>query len=982
MNTKTFSRLSGRVSFSARRSVALVLAGAILATSMANGAAPAANTVINAQATASYLDGNGTSQIATSNTVQTTVQQVGAFALTAGSGYANANGSSSTGSSKSGGPGATITVPYALNNTGNGSDGFTLTVADLVNSGNTFTKIDVFSDQSDGNGIADNTTTLLTANAGTSTAQLTIPAGGSYKFVVVYTIPSAASAAWVGKATVTALAAIGTIGYTSQTQVVNDTIAVATGAAFSATNSLGAPLVAAAPSTPSVSTNNGWGATPSSGPRGTATTYTINYTNNGAAAGVLYLKDVLPIGFSFVTGSAVWSSQPGVALVATAASGVANNTGIDFIVSGNSVEAVMPNIAAGASGSLSFKVLVGSTAAIGTSQTGNTVTYSLENCGATLSSVATVANASGGTGCSPSATAVTSATAFTVLASYGVRINDLDVTAGQANGTADTVTQTQVVPGGSVKFTLPVTNAGDASDTYKLSTSNGSGGTAIALANRFPAGTTFNWFAADGVTPLQNTSGSTGVDTGPIAAGATANIVLLVTVPATTTVSNTANLQVIAVATSVGDITKLDGGKVVVTRVIGGLVDLTASASGTVADIGPGSATVVQTISVTAGGTGNSTTSSASAAGNAVFDLFVNNADSGTLTFDLLASQTSTFPGNLPAGWNVKFYSDAGLTTQITQVVSLTTGTQVRVYAVVTPAAASASITGQDVYFKVQSVGNGSSGGVISDYLHNKVNVDAVSSRSFTLSAANNGQLSPGGAVSFTHAVTSTGTLTCGGSTGYLNITATLPSAERSAGWSTALYLDNGTTVGSIDSGDTLITNGQLATLATGQSVPLIVRMFAPNGATLNSSGVVTITVSDPDPAPNCGTQTLTDTATVTSGQISVSKLQIKDATCLGTAVPISAASISAKPGECVIYKVVATNNGSSGTNNVSVNGVVPAYTTYATNQPGLQCASSNLTGTAVAFSQSGGTLACGSASNALAPSGTITLQYAVKVNN
>ncbi|MBS74836.1 hypothetical protein, partial [Variovorax sp.] len=44
-------------------------------------AAPPANTIIGNQASATYLDPNGASQLATSNLVQTTVQQVGSFNL-------------------------------------------------------------------------------------------------------------------------------------------------------------------------------------------------------------------------------------------------------------------------------------------------------------------------------------------------------------------------------------------------------------------------------------------------------------------------------------------------------------------------------------------------------------------------------------------------------------------------------------------------------------------------------------------------------------------------------------------------------------------------------------------------------------------------------------------------------------------------------------------------------------------------------------
>lgn len=56
---------------------AVLAAGFLFGSSGAFAAAPPANTIIGNQASASYLDPAGASQLATSNLVQTTVQQVG-----------------------------------------------------------------------------------------------------------------------------------------------------------------------------------------------------------------------------------------------------------------------------------------------------------------------------------------------------------------------------------------------------------------------------------------------------------------------------------------------------------------------------------------------------------------------------------------------------------------------------------------------------------------------------------------------------------------------------------------------------------------------------------------------------------------------------------------------------------------------------------------------------------------------------------------
>ena len=55
--------------------------GFLFGSSTALAAAPPANTVIGNQASATYSDAGGAIQLATSNLVQTTVQQVGSFTL-------------------------------------------------------------------------------------------------------------------------------------------------------------------------------------------------------------------------------------------------------------------------------------------------------------------------------------------------------------------------------------------------------------------------------------------------------------------------------------------------------------------------------------------------------------------------------------------------------------------------------------------------------------------------------------------------------------------------------------------------------------------------------------------------------------------------------------------------------------------------------------------------------------------------------------
>ncbi|MCY1369658.1 hypothetical protein D9M69_567100 [compost metagenome] len=211
-----------------------------------------------------------------------------------------------------------------------------------------------------------------------------------------------------------------------------------------------------------------------------------------------------------------------------------------------------------------------------------------------------------------------------------------------------------------------------------------------------------------------------------------------------------------------------------------------------------------------------------------------------------------------------------------------------------------------------------------------------------------------------------------------------MPAADAAQGWTTTVYLDvNGD--GQIDAGDTPV-NGPLASLPAGAAQKLLVRVFAPGGVSAGVSNTTTVTATFTDPAPNCGAPSATDITAVITGQIRVLKTQAADATCDGVAdTAFAATSLQLKPGQCIVYQVVATNEGAAPVTNMSINDAVPAYTTFtgATQPPAAtQCTSTGVTGTALAYSSTATTVACGSASNTVAPGGAATLLFSVKVNN
>jgi len=932
-------------------------------------AAPPANTVIGNQASATYSDSAGTTQLATSNLVQTTVQQVGSFTLDTVSSV-----TTTIVNTKIGAAGAIVYAPHTLTNTGNGSDTFTLAVG---TDGGKFAKVEVYPD-ANGDGVPDGTTPLCTV---TGSAVCNVPAqtvagnNGVFRFVVAYTIPGTATSSNgdFDKATITATpgtAALYTAPNTSAAD--KDEVKLTSDAAFNVTKTIGIPSVSAPGggawptpvsggprSSSSASCATTWSNGLSSSANCQYTVYTLTFNNTGGAPGRFAMSDTLPSGMTYVAGSAVWSSAPGTALGDGAGGDPA---GIDFQVVGGALNTVVASLGQNVTQTVSFVVLVNSSAAIGTATTTNTAKFS-----PTLVPGTVTAAAIGTPGAS------TNPSAYTVLASYSVVVgangstaaNAVDATPGTPNGTAnDLTTRASAVAGGSVKFGQTVFNAGTGSDTVNLAVST----------NSFPAGTTFVFFAADGVTPLLDTNGDGVPDTGPIAAGGSLNVVLQANVPAATAVG-TGPFSATVTGRSVGDPTKLDATLDTVTIVVGSLVDLTNTAAGTGTgsvgggDLGPGPSPDPTTTNSTAAGTGT------------VFALYVKNNDTVNNTYNLAASQSTSFPGTLPSGWTVKFVAAGGTcaSAAITSV-SVNAAAQGQVGACVTPPATQPAVVAQKIYFQVKSTAVASTGVLVTDTKTDAVTVTAAVTLSATLTPNNSGQVAPGGTVVYPHTLTNTGTQSCGAYT----LTATVPAADAALGWTTAIYIDvNGD--GQIDANDTLVT-GPIASLPVGgPPQKLLVRVFAPGGASAGATDTTTVTATFAAGASSCGAPSAIDISTVITGQIRVLKTQAADANCDGVIEGAYAATpLSMKPGQCIVYRVVATNEGTSSVTNIAINDAVPPYTTLSATQPaGALCTSSGVTGTALAYAQGtpAGTVSCGSASNTVAPSGSATLTFAVKIN-
>jgi trimeric autotransporter adhesin len=956
---------------------------------------PPAGQAIANQAAVSYKDNNGSIQTTTSNTVVTTISQVGSYAVAPGSTSGATPSTPTTGNGKSAGAGATVYSPYTITNNGNGADDFTFNVTGTIAAAN-FTKIALYED--DGTGQPASTTPLCSFTTGTSCSTAptkTVAAGATYKFLVAYTLPATATiGSWgtsnANTAKVTVSPAKPAIGYaqydgstnTSATEARTDTITLTTDAAFSVGKAIKAPAVAL-PS--GLSIGSSWPVN-TSGLVGQYTTFTLAYANNGAAQRNLYIQDTLPSGFTYVTGTAVSSCSGGTALNESAANTVTCNGGtIDFKQSGQSVKALIPNVQAGASGTLSFVVQIATTATVGVGSTTNTADFTPTGAFTAIggSTDATTVAATLNT----TTLSTTNSAAYTVMANRGVvmgpstatAITAKDGTAGTPNSSSDTATISSMAAGSSKMVEVDVFNTGTADDTFNIS---------ISSAGNFPTGTVFTWFNSDKFTPLLDTNSDGTVDTGVVAAGATKKLYVQVSLPSTTALSATANYAATALAQSVNDTTQKDATSVAVTAVNGGLVDLTNTALYPVlpstplaGDWGPGP------------GTSPAYTNSPSVVAGTVaqIPLYITNNDGASTTYTLAAGSNSAM-SPLPAGWSVKF-SDSVCSSAVsgpTLTVNANTTSPV-IYACVTTPTNETTRT-QAIYIQVTS----SADSAIKDTLYDAVSVTSQTGYAMQLVANGTGTVTKGNSVLYSHTLTNTGANTCGATTGYLKVDVALDNTSTANGWTSAVYLDANKN-GVLDSGDTAITDGKLFTtgLSSGSQVLFLVRLYAPGGANAGDVATATVTVKDVDSTgatvrsspSGCGQQTVTDSTTVTSGNFQVVKSHATQAYS-GSACPAMSGSYTqqaqaAKPGDCIYYQVVATNIGATPQANVLISDAAPTYTSLQTS-PAVTCSSTGMKTQQLTNSSaitSGVTVMCGSTSNELAPGGTVTLTYVVRIN-
>lgn len=870
-----------------RSASALALTSVIGVAAMA--AAPQAGSVIGNQAVATYTNAAGDTITVTSNTVETVVQQVAGVTLTADNTETIA-------------PGGKAFLPHIITNDGNGPDAFSLTAVEQ-GTGALDTSALVFYPDANMDGVADSATPL--------TQTPTLAPGEQFGVVIEATVASTATD------TDTILITAASVLTAAVASTNTDTLTISNDAIVELVKS----MVADAAS----------GGNPNIVDAGDTVTITLTYSSTGLAAANNYVvQDVLDGNLAYVKGSARWSDTAAPLDDDNASTLVDGTNGSGETIAwdyddGQTVNFNLSSVGSGRSGSVTFQAVIADTANAGVIT--NVATQDVD-----------------GTAFPPSNTA-----SIVVDNQYAVAVAD---TAINADGTAnaaiasatdddavnnDVVTETgDVYQGGVIRQEFVLTNLSNQADSLTLQVDNVD----------FPAGTTFRFVGADGVTPIVSS-------VGPLAIGESAKVTLLATLPTdltpTATTNYTATITTTSDGSGVSDVSTAEFSG----AVLAAAVDLENAVAGVEGD-GAAPTNAGAPWITTATDPGQPVT----------FDMLVQNEGPVSDSYNLSLAQA------IPDGWTVEFRAADG--SVVTNTGTIPAGGSTTFQAIVTPT--DDALPG-DTLVDIALVSSVSGQG---DRIVNQITINEI--YDVQIIDDQNVQASPGGVVDMLHTITNEG-----------NVAVTEGAILESGltNFSGAIFWDQNDN-GVLDATDPVIDNFNDLTdgvaagvngIAPGDSISVIYRVQTPSTATPGVSEIGTLSLGT---ALNGGTATDADTTdnaiedriVIISGDMTLTKYQYIDANCDGTAGTFTKQRQDVNPGQCIRYKIEAENTGAATADNVIISDAAPAYTAI-TNCAGacpetLLPAGSTATITATSASSDHGSILPGSSAS---------LEFTVKVS-
>jgi len=879
--------------------------------------ATAAGTEIKNLATVSYEDSAGNSFTAQSNEAVVTVAQVYSAAI------------NSTDTNLTASPGQPVDLSYTLENTGNGADTFILSAADGIVGGDSIDAdaITIYEDLNN-NGQAD---------AGEPVISSVVLNAGEIKSIVVRTdVPTSALDGDELGVTLTAEAEEGT-GAAVASSVTDLTAGKGPDTIDSTVESLITVTGDAVVVSTKSSVHN---------PVTSEIEYTITIRNNGNAdATSVLLQDAIPANTTYVAGSATTSgliTSNGDTVPATA---VLDETidDIDFNGDGDALDTAVDGLSA--------------TDAVLPPNATVTVTYTVSYDpavvpgGTSISNIAYVIADVDGDG-APDAPASTNQVVDLIDDTLLVTITDTaeatggdGVNDGQDDDGANNIQFVDEVSAGeAVIFTNTVTNGGNADDVLELSVNNVS----------FPAGTVFTFWNAAGTVQLSDSNGVFGVDAGLVPAGGSETITVIAQLPAS--VNGPGDYDAVVTVSSASDPTVNDTVTEKLATINASTIDIHNASGGILgSDENPIGAPDYAAVF----------THSADVNSSVTIPLFIDNDGDSANSFQLSAGSVydavaDTVDG-LPAGWLVEFFLSNGAGQPTGASISATPSipgltTDFEIIAVVSvPDQAQADgnfvfdndADGSDetldgngdgdgdypLFFQITSNSTGAT-----DVTLEAIDVNAVVAASLTPNGS--AQVDPGGTEVFQNTLANNGNAT---------ETYEVISSNSQAGWSSTLSIDtNGDgvadtelanlTPGTIQvqqpDGTTATIEVAIAasgspefTLDAGEELPIDATVFAPANAPDGQVDVLTIDATNVTTGDTVTAQNQTQ---VVTGQVNIVKTVAIDTDCNGVADgPFAANPGTVEPGQCLVWQIVAQNQGAANAFNVQVRDASPAFTTF-----------------------------------------------------
>jgi hypothetical protein len=334
-------------------------------------------------------------------------------------------------------------------------------------------------------------------------------------------------------------------------------------------------------------------------------------------------------------------------------------------------------------------------------------------------------------------------------------------------------------------------------------------------------------------------------------------------------------------------------------------------------------------------------TKTADTEGKVYFPLNIQNSSVYAQNYKLYASSTAINPASAEdytaldtssissfvTGVQVKFYPvidsecKAGLSSSDISQMNVSANSTVQVCAEIT--ATSAEAANIPVWFAIESAETG-----LGDIIKNSIMYSGLSVRNLILVNDQQAQVQIGGSYVFAHRLTNNSSIPETGIQFALN-----PLTPKD-GFAYTLFIDTNSN-GVLDSSDVQVKDTDTSSIASGEYLALLVKVQAPATATNGMRSQVELkavpieTVKDISLLPLINT----DTITVGINQISLQKMQFKQAECVNmtadqivkAAYQISSQTIGR--GDCIVYRIMVSNIGAETIKAIDVNDMYPAYT-------------------------------------------------------